>query len=84
MVCDATGREVPDEDHVQGALAQSEARGRAEGLLVGTAMLLRLLTVRFGPPSLTLEAWLLSLTDLAALDAPSLEDFVAVPDRASG
>lgn len=85
---------MPDEDHVQEALDEAEARGIAageeRGLLVGTAMLIRLLSVRFGSPPPTLEARLRALTDLAtvdalanaALDAPSLEAVVDVLDRA--
>ena len=96
IVYDAAGREMPDEDHVQGALDEAEARGLAageeQGLLVGTAMLIRLLSVRFGPPPPALEARLRALTDLAAvealanavLDAPSLAAFVDVLDSAAG
>ena len=61
-----------------------------QGLLVGTAMLIRLLSVRFGPSPLALESRLRALTDPAtvdvlanvALDAPSMEAFVDVHDRA--
>ena len=92
IVYDADGREMPDEDHVQGALDEAEARGEERGLLVGTAMLVRLLSVRFGPPPPALEARLRALTDLATvdalanavLDAPSLEAFVDRLDSAAG
>ena len=96
IVYDASGREMPDEDHVQGALDEAEARGLAageeQGLLVGTAMLIRLLSVRFGPPPPALEARLRALTDLTAvdalanavLDAPSLDAFVGALERARG
>ena len=96
IVYDADGREMPDEDHVQGALDEAEARGLVageergmeQGLLVGTAMLIRLLSVRFGPPPPAVEARLRALTDLATvdvlanavLDAPSLAAFVDVLD----
>ena len=39
-----------------------------QGLLVGTAMLIRLLSVRFGPSPLALESRLRALTDPATVD----------------
>ena len=73
-------------------LAEGEARGLAEGVLVGRAMLLRLLAVRFGALPSELEARLLALVDLASLDAladvaltaSSLDAFAAALGRRTG
>ena len=77
---------------IEQGLAAGEARGRAEGLLVGRAMLVRLLELRFGalPPglearleALAAPAALAGLTG-AAMDAPNLSGFVEALDRATG
>ena len=100
VVYDARGRLMPGEGQVLRAIAEGraegvaegEARGRAEGLLVGRAMLVRLLELRFGPLPPGLEARLGSLAAPAALTgltesamvAPNLSGFVEALDRATG
>ena len=100
VVYDASGRLMPGEGQVLRAIAEGraegvaegEARGRAEGLLIGRAMLVRLLEMRFGPLPPELEARLASLVAPAslagltesALDAPNLSGFVEALDRAIG
>ena len=100
VVYDARGRLMPGEGQVLRAIAEGraegvaegEARGRAEGLLVGRAMLVRLLELRFGPLPPGLEARLGSLAAPAeltgltesAMVAPNLSGFVEALDRATG
>jgi len=82
VVYGADGRPIPGEGGILRALAAGEARGLAEGLLVGRSMLLHLLARRFGPLPPELQARL-ALLDAAAppamaeaaLDASSIEAF---------
>ena len=89
VVYDARGRLMPGEGQVLRAIAEGVAegvaRGRAEGLLVGRAMLVRLLELRFGPlpPGLGSLAAPAALTE-SAMDAPNLSGFIEALDRAIG
>ena len=94
VVYGADGRAIPGEGGILRALAEGEvageARGLAEGLLVGRSMLLHLLARRFGPLPPELEARL-SLLDAAALpamadaalDAPNIDAFTRTLDAAA-
>lgn len=87
VVYRADGRGIPPEGRILRSLAESEARGRAEGeVAMARALLLRLLARRFGTVPEAVAVRLAAQVDVAvlealadaALDVPTLDAFIAL------